>query len=73
MTRALILCLSLAACATFPEVDAAANKSVGPAPALWPMDDLLAQAGQPRAEAAGSSLIARAAALRARAAALRNQ
>ena len=71
MTRALILCLTLAACASFPEVEAAASKATGPAPALLPMDQLLAQTGQPKAEAAGNGLTARAAALRARAAALR--
>jgi hypothetical protein len=37
------------------------------------MDDLLAQIPPPRAEAAGNSLTARAAALRARAAALRDR
>ena len=73
MTRALILCLTLSACASFPGVDAAASKATGPAPALLPMDELLAQTGQPRAETAGNSLTARAAALRARAAALRRQ
>jgi hypothetical protein len=73
MTRALILCLGLAACATFPQVDAVASKSTGPAPALLPMADLLAQTNTPRAEAAGDSLTARAAALRVRAAALRNR
>ena len=65
--------LVLAACATFPQVDAVARVSVGPAPALVPMDDLLAQTGQPRAEAAGNNLTQRAQALRARAAALRNR
>lgn len=73
MTRALILCLGLAACATFPQVDAVASKSSGVTPALLPMDDLLAQIPPPRAEAAGNSLTARAAALRARAAALRDR
>ena len=72
MFRTLLLCLTLTACATFPQVDAAASKAIGPAPALLPMDDLLAQTGQTGAEAAGNSLAASAAALRARAAALRN-
>ena len=72
MIRILALCLTLSACASFPQVDAVASKATGPAPALLPMDELLAQTGQARAEAAGATLTARAAALRARAAALRN-
>ena len=72
MIRVSVLCLGLAACAAFPEVDAVASKSTGPAPVLLPMDELLAQTGQPRAEAAGNNLAARAAALRARAASLRS-
>jgi hypothetical protein len=71
MIRILFLCLTLTACATFPQVDAAASKSAGPAPALLPMEELLAQTSAAQAEAAGNSLTARAAALRARAAALR--
>ncbi len=73
MIRALILCLTLAACTPFPEVDMVAGRSTGPAAALLPMDDLLAQTGQPRAQAAGNALTARAAALRSRATALRNR
>ena len=71
MFRTLALCLTLTACAGFPQVDAAASTANGPAPALLPMDDVLAQINPDQAETAGNSLTARAAALRARAANLR--
>lgn len=69
MTRALPLLMLLAACTQFPQVDAA-SKSIAPAPALLPMDELIAQVDQ---TAALDPLAARIAALRARADALRNQ
>ena len=41
-----LLAGTLAACATFPEIDAMGAET-GPPPQLLPLDDLLAQAGQP--------------------------
>jgi len=70
---ALILCLSLSACAEFPDLDAATPPVTAAAPKILPLDQLLAAGaavpGQANADAA--SLSTRAAALRARAAALR--
>lgn len=68
--------LALAACATFPELDAAnsaAKDAVGGAPpALLPMDQILGAAGTPPdGDPAGAALAGRAAALKARADALR--
>jgi len=60
--------LLLAACAQFPEVDAASRAVAGPAPALVPLGPLLA-VPPPQAAARGAALSARAAALQARAAA----
>jgi hypothetical protein len=68
MHRATALLILLAACAAPPEV-APVAMTAGPAPAILPMEDVLAAAGQPGPGTAG--LEARAAALRARAAALR--
>ena len=66
-----LLCLALTApggCATFPEMGRVPSAQAV-APALLPMDSLLAQVGTPRAtEATGAALAARAARLRARAA-----
>ena len=59
---------TLAACATFPEIDAMGAET-GPPPQLLPLDDLLAQAGQPGPDPA-PDLAARAARLKARAAAI---
>jgi hypothetical protein len=69
----LALCALLAACATFPEVDAAERAlAEGPAPRLLPTEEILARAALPgRAEAAAETVAARAARLRARAARLR--
>ena len=64
----------VAACTTFPEVDTAESALVGPnsAPALLPIDELLAMAAaSPDAYSAGSSVADRSALLAARAAALR--
>lgn len=68
MTRAPLLFLLLTACSQFPQVDAAST-AVGPAPALLPMDQLIAQTDQ---SMPGDPLAAEVAALQARAAALRN-
>ena len=76
MKTALALCLTLAACATFPKVDVAerANPVAAQPPQLLPLDQLLAiDAQTSNAQIAGQSAAARAAALRARAAALRNR
>ena len=69
MTRAPLLFLLLTACSQFPQVDAAST-ATGPAPALLPMDQLIAQADQ---SMPGAPLAAEVAALQARAAALRNR
>jgi hypothetical protein len=71
--RLLIALLLVSACATFPEVDRAANgHGNGPLPQLVPTEELLARAGVVvGAEAAQAGLQARAAALRARAARIR--
>lgn len=72
----LALCLLLAGCATFPQVDAArfALQGSKATPALIPIDEVNAAAGQPLgAETAQSDLDARAAQLRAEAEALRRQ
>jgi hypothetical protein len=73
MCRALLLCLLLAACADFPEVEAAeARLTDAPAPQLLPTADILARAAAPgRAESGQAALAARVARLKARAAALR--
>jgi hypothetical protein len=63
-----LLAGSLAACATFPEVEAM-GPDTGPPPQLLPIDDLLAQAGQTTPDP-GPALTARAARLKARAAAV---
>ena len=76
MKTALALCLTLAACASFPKVDLAerANPVAVQPPELLPLDQLLAiNAQTANAEVAGQTAAARAAALRARAAALRNR
>ncbi|MEZ5796376.1 MAG: hypothetical protein R3D63_02045 [Paracoccaceae bacterium] len=66
------LALLLAACADIPAVDAFPPGERAEAPALLPLDQLLAQAGQPSTVAARSAgLAARAARLRARAALMR--
>ncbi|MGL6211223.1 MAG: hypothetical protein ACRC14_15485 [Paracoccaceae bacterium] len=59
---------ALAACAQFPEVDAASRDIEAAAPPLLPLDQIL-PAPPPEAEARGAALSARAAALRAQAAA----
>ena len=68
----------LAACASFPEVDAAQARyalktgKTSETPSLVPMDGLIAQAAPGRATAeARDALVARAAGLRARAVAMR--
>ncbi len=73
MRLALSALLLLAACADFPEVDAAAARlDKGPAPQLLPTEDILARAALPgRAEGAGDAVAARVARLKARAARLR--
>jgi len=63
MPRAIILALLLTGCAGFPEVDDASRIVAGPAPALLPMDQLLAGSA-PVAEARGAALVAQAARLR---------
>lgn len=63
-----LLAGTLAACAAFPEVDAM-GPDTGPPPQLLPIDDLLAQAGEPVPDP-GADLAARAAVLKARAAAI---
>lgn len=62
-----------AGCSQFPEVDAfAASQATGPAPALLPLDQVLAADAAPaRAADAGEALAARAALLKARAALMR--
>ncbi|MFO1201589.1 MAG: hypothetical protein U1E58_03010 [Tabrizicola sp.] len=60
--------VSLAACAPFPELDAAGPVKATP-PELVPMDDILAQAAATGTDP-GPALAARAAALKARAAAI---
>ena len=72
MKYAVILCLSLTACSSFPQLDAATPRANIPTPTLLPTEDLLAQTAAIGAEGVGRTLAARAAALRARAAALRN-
>ncbi len=71
MTRALLLILSLSACAQFPEVDAGTRSNL-PTPTLLPTDQLIAGTDQtsPADPLAGpvALLKARAAALRAQAA-----
>ena len=71
-TLALAGLLLVAACATFPEVDAATRAASGPAPRLIPVEGILAQADAlGSGQAAVGTLEARAAGLRARAARLR--
>ncbi|MGB8812995.1 MAG: hypothetical protein WCC57_07400 [Paracoccaceae bacterium] len=67
----LILCLVLAGCAEFPELDVAPTVTGAAAPVILPLDELLAtaEAGQITV-AVGTSVAARAARLRARAAAM---
>lgn len=65
---ALLLALTLAACAPFPELDALGPDRAAP-PELLPLDDLLAQATA-AGQDPGPSVAARAAALKARAAAI---
>lgn len=69
MTRVPFLFMLLTACSQFPQVETA-SMVVGPAPALLPMDQLIAQTDQ---GIPGSPLAAEVAALQARATALRNQ
>lgn len=66
MRPSLILVLVLVGCTAFPEVDAASRGVAGRAPALLPLDVILA-AEEPAAEARGDALAAQAAALRGRA------
>jgi len=66
MYRILFLAFLLTACTDFPEVTAASRDVAGPAPALLPLDQLLASPA-PLAEARGDALAAEAAALRRRA------
>ena len=68
MMRAPLFFLLLTACSQFPQVDGASTV-VGPAPALLPMDQLIAQTDQ---SMPGDPLAAQITALQARAAALRN-
>lgn len=65
----LLALAALAACATFPELDAL-GPDTGPPPALLPMDQILEQA-QFSSKDPGPALAARAAGLRARAAAIK--
>lgn len=67
-----LLALTLAACGTFPELDARLDDAdrTAPWPDLVPVAPLLAEAGAP-GEAAPDDLAARLAALQARADALR--
>ena len=71
MMRALLLLLSVSACAQFPEVDAGARTNL-PTPSLLPTDQLISGINQttPADPLAGpvATLNARAAALRAEAA-----
>lgn len=64
----ILLAGCLAACATFPEIDAM-GPDTGPPPPLLPIDDLLAQASGTATDP-GPDLAARAARLKARAAAI---
>jgi hypothetical protein len=69
LSFALLLCVSgLAACAPFPELDAAGPDTAAP-PQLLPIDSLLAQAA-PAGTDPGPAVSARAARLKARAAAI---
>lgn len=71
-TLALASVLLMAACASFPQVDAATRAASGPAPKLIPVDGILAQADAlGSGQAAVGTIEARAAGLRARAARLR--
>jgi hypothetical protein len=71
MTRAICLCLCLAACTTFPEVDAAASKTALKTPGLLTGSQLAAATAV--SPAPDDPLAGRTAALNARADALRNQ
>ncbi|SIN98827.1 hypothetical protein [Vannielia litorea] len=76
MTRAaLLLCLALAGCTQFPELDAVTSASAKSAayPRLVPIDGILARAGSSGTDpvALRSSLEARVAGLRTRAARMR--
>lgn len=69
---ALALALWAMGCAPLPGGDLLPPATQGPAPALLPLDDLLAQAAAPAtAPRAGETLAARAARLKARAALMR--
>jgi len=70
MTRAFIFMLFLSACTAFPKVDAVTHLNLA-TPSLLPLDEILAQTGQPRA--GSNPLAARTAALQARANSLRAQ
>jgi hypothetical protein len=68
--RWLALAITLAGCATFPEVDALPPEAARPSPPrLVPIDRILtgAETAAPEGEAPGAALTARAEALRARA------
>ena len=67
MILRLSLCLLLAACSPFPQIDWPAGP-VGPTPALLPLDDLATDGAT--LDARGAALAAQAAALKARAAAI---
>ncbi len=67
---ALAASLLLAACATFPEIDALPPAAPAAPPVLVPIDTLL-QAAEATAQPAAPTLAARAARLKARAARLR--
>lgn len=75
MRGALSLCLLLAACASFPDVDRAGTAyHDAAAPRLLPTDQVLAMEQAPlTTEASRAALLARAEALRARAAAIRRR
>lgn len=75
MRAILFLCLLVAACASFPEVDrAGADYDDAAAPRLLPTDQVLAMEAAPiGGEATRAALLARAEALRARAAAIRRR
>ena len=66
--HALLLCLTLASCSTFPKVNWPEG-AVGVTPALLPLDQI-AVPTSPALDARGAALAAQAAALRARAAAI---
>ncbi|MWD27278.1 hypothetical protein E0K89_007315 [Aquicoccus sp. SCR17] len=78
-TAPAIVCLTLAAltaaCAEFPELDAAVPRSVtrGPYPRLLPMEELLAGPAPRESEESLEAFEARVAALRARAERLRRR